>query len=402
MAREINLVPDIKNEMIKALKVRNYIFFISILVAAASVGVVVIVGLIAGGQQLARDNKKSTIDQMSAKLTSYSELNDILTIKDQVNNLSTIGGNKKVLSRTFNAISALIPIGADTITVSELSVNLNKGQPTLTFDAQANAGQEPFIDYEVLDSFKKSMKYMRYDYGNYVDKKGNNIPAYCIIEQGNDGATLKDEAKGYYAYWIIEGEGCNPSKDLTASDYSTEDYDGQKVVRIWRTPQFSDWYSEYKVDGKPYLGTDGDIANVEHFNSRCIKYTGTINKDKAKPVWSEENNCHLTVNSADDEDSSIKITDSSNGRGSNDELVLRFSAIVYITPEYYKFSNKHMLAIAPSGRRNVTDSYVQVQSIFGERARDCSEDDTACNSGNNNKNEDKNNNNNTGGGNQNG
>ena len=30
MAREINLVPDIKNDMIKALKLRNLIFFISI------------------------------------------------------------------------------------------------------------------------------------------------------------------------------------------------------------------------------------------------------------------------------------------------------------------------------------------------------------------------------------
>lgn len=405
MAREINLVPDIKGEMIKALKIRNYIFFISVLIAAASVGSVFIVGLIAGGQQLARDNKKETIEQLSAKLNSYSELSDVLTIKDQVNNLSAIGDNKKVLSRTFSAISALIPTGADTITISELNVNLDNEQPTFTFDAQANAGQDPFIDYEVLDSFKKSMEYMRYDYGNYVDKKGNNIPAYCMIEQGDDGATLRDENRGYYAYWTIEGEGCNPSEDLSASDYNIEDYNSQKVVRIWRTPQFSDWYAETEIENAPYMSSDGIIKNVEHFDSQCIKYTSAIDKDKVKPVWSEENNCHLTV--GDSDNGSIVITDSSNGRDSSNELVLRFSATIYLTPEYYKFSNKHMIAIAPSGRRNVTDSYVQIQSVFGERARDCSEDDTACNAGNNedknkedNKEEDKNNN--TGGGSQNG
>ena len=64
MAREINLVPDIKDEMIKALKMRNYIFFACIVVIAASVGVTLIFGLIAGGQQLARDSKKTTIDNL--------------------------------------------------------------------------------------------------------------------------------------------------------------------------------------------------------------------------------------------------------------------------------------------------------------------------------------------------
>lgn len=382
MAREINLVPDIKGEMIKALKIRNYILFASIIVAAASVGATLIVGLIAGGQQLACDEKKKTIDQLSSKLNSYSELNDVLTIKDQVGNINTLSSNKQVMSRTFNAVSALIPTGADTITISELNVSLDNSSPVLAIEAQANAGEEPFIDYNVLDSFKKSMDYMRYDYGNYVDKEGNKIPAYCIIEQGTDGATLRDDSKGYYAYWAIEGEGCNPSEKLKASDYSTEDYDGQTVVRIWRTPQYSDWYKEKPSDNQPSMTLDGMISNVEHFDSQCIKYTGDNSKDKSKPAWSEENNCHLVLNPSD-ESNGIVISDSSNGRDSAEELVLRFSASIYINPEYYSFSNKHMLAIAPSGRRNVTDSYMQIQSVFGKRANDCAKDDSACNSNSN-------------------
>ena len=41
-----------------------------------------------------------------------------------------------------------------------------------------------------------------------------------------------------------------------------------------------------------------------------------------------------------------------------------------------------MLAVAPSGRYNVTDSYIQVQDIFGAPATDCSSSDTLCNNGN--------------------
>ena len=383
MAREINLVPDIKDEMIKTLKLRNLIYFICIVVGAASLGATAIVAHIMGGQQAALDGKKSTLDSLSLKFNSYSDLDEFLTIKDQVGNISTLTNNKKVLSRTFNILSALIPTGADTITVSELNVNLSGDQPTFSFDAQANAGREPFIDYNVLDSFKKSMQYMRYDYGNYVDKNGATIPAYCMIETGADGATFMEPSKGIYAFWTINAEGCNPSKDTKVSDYSTEEYEGQQVVRIWRTPQYSDWYKQTQVEGQPYMNLNGQISGVEHFESACITYTGNDSHNAASPKWIESNESCLLVPGGTD---GIKVSDSSNGRGAGDELVLRFSAVISLAPAVYNFTNSHVLAIAPSGRRNVTDSYVQVQAMFGERARDCADGDTACSTNTNNVN----------------
>lgn len=375
MAHEINLVPDIKDEMIKTLKLRNFIFFLCIVVAAASVGITIVVGLIMGGQELAINSKKQTIDKLSSKINSYSDLKDFLTIKDQLSDISTLTNNKQVLSRTFNILSSLIPTGADTITISELNVNLQDSQPTFTFDAQADAGKEPFIDYNVLDSFKKSMQYLRYDYGKYVDKDGNEIPSYCIIEQGEDGAIFNDSERGIYAYWTINSNGCK-GDNVKESDYTFEDYGGRNVVRIWRTPQFKDWYSEKSSSKKPSITLDGTISNVPHFASSCISYSGDNSKNSANPKWTPTNDCLLVPEGID----GITITDSSNGRNSSDELVLRFSASIRLAPEVYKFTKKHMLAIAPSGRHNVTDSYVQIQAMFGERAADCSEDDTACKS----------------------
>ena len=400
MAREINLVPDIKNEMIKALKLRNFIFFLCIIVAAASVGVTVVTGLIMGGQQLALTSKQTTINNLSNKLNSYTDLNDFLTIKDQLGNIATLTNNKKVLSRTFGILSALIPTGADTIKISELNVNLAAESPTFNFDAQANAGKEPFIDYNVLDAFKKSMQYMRYDYGNYVDKNGTTIPAFCIIEHANDGSMFNNPDKGLYAYWTIHAEGCDTSQQTNTSDstdssdnsdtttqktttYEEEDYEGQKVVRIWRTPQFNDWYKVQETEGQPYMSLDGAISNVPHFVSSCITYKGDTSGSAVNPKWTETNDdCQLVPNSSTESNNStgIRITDSSNGRGENEELVLRFSAVISLNPAVYNFNNHHMMAIPPSGRRNVTDSYVQVQAMFGERAKDCAADDATCSS----------------------
>ena len=375
--REINLVPDIKDEMIKALKLRNLIFFLCLVVAIGSVCVTLVFGLIAGGQQVAMESKKNTIEHMSDKINSYGDLNDFLTIKDQLGSISSLTNNKKVLSRTFNILTTLLPTGTDTITISELEVDLGSEQTSFTFDAQANSGSEPSIDYNVLDAFKKSMQYMRYDYGNYVDKENNTIPAYCIIETGSDGATLKDPSKGYYAFWTIDAEGCNSSSsEDSKSKYNLEEYDGQQVVKIWRTPQFAEWYKEEPTEGQPYMSLSGEISNVEHFNSQCITYTGDNSQSNTEPKWTDNNEaCKLVP----DGENGITIKDSSNGRDAGDELVLRFSAIIALNPEVYRFDNHHMLTIPPSGRRNVTDSYVQVQAMFSQRAADCAEDDVTCN-----------------------
>ena len=414
MAREINLVPDIKGEMIKALKLRNFIFYLCIVVVAASIGVSLLFFSISAGQKAVVAGKTDTINELSNKLNSYSDLSDFLTIKDQLGNISSITSNKKLLSRTFGVLSAILPTGADTITISELNINLEEESPTITLEAQANAGKDPYIDYNVLDAFKKSMQYMRYDYGKYVDKEGDDIPAYCMIETGSDGASLMDPNKGRFAYWNITADGCapasyEPAEEKTDEDegnntvlnilnevtteekteekteipvysgYETEDYNGKKVVRIWRTPQYSSWYKKDSDDS--YLTLDGAISGVAHFESSCTTYEGKENGDKIE--WYENNNECLLVPEGTE---GITIAESSNGRDANDELVLRFNATITLAPEVYDFNNKHLISLGPSTRYNVTDSYVQVQNMFGRRASDCDINDTSCrnaNGGNN-------------------
>lgn len=336
MAREINLVPDIKTEMIKALKLRNLILFLCMAVSAAAIGALVVLGGIVGGQEVALGAKENTLDLMSETIGSYDDLSDFLTIKDQLGKLSSISTNRNVLSRTFGILSALLPKGEDTIKISELTVDFSTDRPTLSFEAQANAGKSPFIDYNVLDAFKKSMPYMKYDYGRYHEKSGKEIPTYCMIENGADGATLVDAEKGVYALWTVGQEGCG-----TEDEYQTEDYNGQSVVKIWR-----DVAAE-------------DDAELPYFESAC------------------DGECYLVPDGVD----GIVVTESSNGRDSDGELVLRFTAMITVDPAVYKFEDKHMLAIAPSGRFNVTDSYMQIQAMFSAPATDCSENDTNCKDG---------------------
>ena len=123
---------------------------------------------------------------------------------------------------------------------------------------------------------------------------------------------------------------------------------------------------------KPVMDLKGKVTGVPHFESECIKYSGTkVNENNAETIkWSAENSCKMVPEG-------IQITDSSNGRDANNNLVLRFSAALSIDPVIFAYNNKHIMTIGPTGQ-NVTDSYQQIKGMFAAPANDCKADDAEC------------------------
>ena len=416
---EVSLVPEVKRNMIKAMKFRNVMLFVCIVLASIAGGTILIMASIWGGQNVTMSGQDARLKSMSDKINNYSSLSEFLTIQDQLGNIAQINENKKVLSRVFSILSTILPEGPDTVSLSELSVDLSTN--TLRFDAQADAKVSPYIDYRVLESFKKGLSLMKYDFGRYVDENDEEIPTMCIVETDADGNTLVDveesgltSNKYIYAYWLKGKKGCDPSRDDTEEeeeedesvqdivqeiaengeenlteeerdiadeytkktegldDYAKSLFDQQiengvsieraEVVKVYRSPRFSDWYRDGHMD------ESGMISGVPHFNSDCIAYSGADSSGVMK--WTSTNDCMLMV-----EDPVIQ--DSSNGRDSAGSLVLRFNAALTLDPQVFMFTNKHVMAISPSGQ-NVTDSYRQIEGMFAERAADCADSDVVC------------------------
>lgn len=428
---EINLVPDVKSEMIKKQKLRNVVFFGCIVVSVVAVGITAVLGSIKAAQDVTMTSQDAHMKKLSSKITSYSELTEFLTVQNQINGISKVEDNQKVLSRAFPLLSSLIPGGNDTVEVSEISVDLKTS--TMNFDAQANAGEKPYIDYRVLESFIKRTNMMKFDYGRYVDEDGNEIPSRCLIEYDDNGSMLNENGS-IYAIWTRGRKGCDPSRDdytnsseendrsisklgltdfnatkITGNSTEVANANGQektnKVIdvvpneKIYRTPQFDKWskgtkvetakdgiadddpksdkpntvYNVMKYTYTPSMTTDGKISGVPHFESRCITYSGTAATDSngdSTTKWSADNECVLVPDG-------IQVTDSSNGRNADDQLVLRFTAVITFNPEVFAYRNKHVMAIGPNGQ-NVTDSYLQLEKIFTAPATDCEAGDTEC------------------------
>lgn len=390
---EINLVPDVKAEAIKSQKVRNFIFFVSGTVSAIAIGFVVLLLMIKVGQDIALASSDKTLEAMSGKLTEYDGLEEVLTIQNQLTSLESIRTNKKVFSRIFAILAAIVPTGADSVTLSDVDVDMDASVVTIKGQANAGVGTDG-VDYRVLEAFSKQVGLMKYDSGRYVDENGNTIPTMCIRETDENGVTLRDE-NGVYGIWAKDVKGCDPSKNseenevvdeaaveeaFNNDDEQNSNEDGVEsvdnaveveeqvsdVVKISRTPLFDEWYRS------GHMTDSGMISGVAHFESQCITYTFV--KDKSGGMAPIENNsCTMTAGD-------FVVTESSNGRDEGGELVLRFEGAMTLNPEVLSFNNKHMIAVAPSGMSNVTDSYTQVGSIFSERAADiCEEGDESCN-----------------------
>lgn len=400
---EINLVPSVKSEMLKTQKARNLVLFVCIVISIASGTILGVFGVFTLSQSGFIGSKDEHIKLLKNKVDSFSGLDNILTLQGQFEKISEINKQKNSLSRIFGILSVILAQDKDKVVLSNLKVNL--GQSLISFEAQADAGKEPYIDYRVLDAFSKSIARTTYDYGRYVTESGSPIPARCVKDTTREG-TILIENGSVYGLWYRQEKGCDPDRKddgksnevvenndidnkiknldqsgtdgtiaITPKDLLKPDQNTTGVIteryrttpeKIWRTPQFTEWYKEDKIN------RNGKISGVAHFESNCIKYYG--DEINGEIHWkTAENKCMLAANP----EKGLEVSDSSNGRNSNDNLVLRFTAKLSINPDVFKFENKHVIAVAPTGQ-NVTDSYIQIQDMFEPKAKDCLSSDATC------------------------
>jgi hypothetical protein len=146
---EINLVPDVKQELIRARMARSAVISGSIIAIIVAAGVVVVLSIYVFGVQTVRGAvADASIKSGSDKLASVNDLSKILTIQNQLTKMSSLNDNKKIDSRVFDLLQAIIPPSPNEVKVSSLVVDATAG--TVMFQ-----GQTP--GYPSLEAFKKTI-----------------------------------------------------------------------------------------------------------------------------------------------------------------------------------------------------------------------------------------------------
>mgnify|MGYP003085980313 FL=1 len=146
---EINLLPNVKRELLKTRAMRNRVISISFLVGGASIATVVVLALILGSQFAAEAVQGGVIKDRSDKLMAVEDLNKVVTIQHQLTKINEQHSGKKINSRVFDVVTAVNPVAPNNVSFSDIKVNPES--KTITLEGSAVNG------YSALETLKKTI-----------------------------------------------------------------------------------------------------------------------------------------------------------------------------------------------------------------------------------------------------
>jgi hypothetical protein len=182
---EINLIPDVKQELIKARMVRSAVVSGAIITTIIALAIVAVLAIYVFGVQTVRNAvADSSIKDGSTKLASVQDLSKILTIQNQLTKINALNDAKPIDSRSFDMLQAIIPPAPNQVQVSTLKIDT--ATQTVTLD-----GQTP--SYPSLEAFKKTIAAANV---RYKDTSGAQIDVPLASDLSLTNVSYGEDASG--------------------------------------------------------------------------------------------------------------------------------------------------------------------------------------------------------------
>lgn len=222
---EINLVPDVKQELIKAQRVRSTVISFSIIVGIISLGAATALAIYAFPVQTLRNVVvDDSIKKGGQQLAAVTDLSKTLTIQNQLTKISSLHDSAPINSRIFDVILAIIPPAPNVVQISTLSIDA--ASSTITIDGQAANS------YAAVEVFKKTIE------GAVVKYKtdGNDEKVALATDIKTSNTSYGEDATGTkvlrftlsftYAPELFSALSSNATVSITAQGNATDSYLG--------------------------------------------------------------------------------------------------------------------------------------------------------------------------------
>jgi Flp pilus assembly protein TadG len=170
---EINLVPDVKQEFIRAQRVRAQVISWSIFVGVIAVGAVVLLAVYVFGVQFGRSiYADSQIDNGYKTLSKTTDLSKLLTVQNQLTKITELHSASPETSRIFDTLTSVIPPAPNDIQISDLVVDTSLNN--FTFTGVAPSG------YAALETFKKTLSNSVVEYTPATDGSNQSSSSQTV------------------------------------------------------------------------------------------------------------------------------------------------------------------------------------------------------------------------------
>jgi len=225
---EINLMPDVKQELLRAQRVRSTVISFAILVGIIAAAIVTILTVYVFGVQTVRSGiADKAIEDGNTELMQATDLSKTLTIQNQLSVMSDINAQKKLHSRLFDLLNATVPTGANEVTISRLILDSTEGVDSITIEGQAVGS------YPAAELFKKTLESAVV---RYTDESGEeqevelasnvNLSETSYGEDQNGAMTLRFTISFEYASELFAASSDNVRISIARTGNVTDSYLG--------------------------------------------------------------------------------------------------------------------------------------------------------------------------------
>jgi len=108
---QLNLLPDVKKELLHAKRMRNLVMTICFFVSAGAIGIAVLLGGVLGGLALTKNSVMGEVDKNIAAIekekNSDKPLNDYLSAQNDLSQIDAIKESQPQLSRIFSYLDVI-------------------------------------------------------------------------------------------------------------------------------------------------------------------------------------------------------------------------------------------------------------------------------------------------------
>lgn len=170
---ELNLLPDVKQELVKANRIQRIIIVASILASAAAIALVLSLFSLSQIQKKHINDLNQDIASKTAQLQKDSELKKILTVQNQLDSLTALHSTKPAASRLFDFLIQTTP---SDVSITNFTVDFNTHKITVSGTAPSLSSVNKYVD---------TLKFTQYK----IDNSKNTTKAFSGVVLGSYGVS---------------------------------------------------------------------------------------------------------------------------------------------------------------------------------------------------------------------
>jgi Tfp pilus assembly protein PilN len=147
---ELNLLPDVKMEYVKAQRSQRLVISVAFLVSAAAIALLLLLLSYDGLQKKHLSDLSSNITSSSQKLQNEPQINKILTVQNQLGSLNTLHSSEPAAARLFNYLNEVTPQQVD---INSLNIDFTAYTVTITGTTDSLSSVNLYVDTLKLTTY---------------------------------------------------------------------------------------------------------------------------------------------------------------------------------------------------------------------------------------------------------